>query len=333
MEVKFLSLGGIVLSIIVPDRDGALADVVLGYDELSQYLHDKFYFGALVGRSANRIANSSFSIDGTSYELSRNDGRNHLHGGTRGFSHYEWNVTPFESENAVGAELSLQSADGDQGYPGNLEIRARYTLSNDNEFLIEYRATTDALTPINLTQHAYFNLTGCSACPVLDHELRVNAARFTPVDNELIPTGELRDVAGTAFDFRAAHRIGDHIDDRDAQIQLASGYDHNFIIDGWEDGVEQMRDAASLYDSASGRLLNIRTTKAGIQVYTGNELDEVSNGKGGAYVRHAGVALETQSFPDAPNHDNFPSTLLAPGEEYYSATSYQFAVVSERAGT
>lgn len=333
MEVKFLSLGGIVLSIIVPDRDGNFADVVLGYDDLSQYLNDKFYFGALVGRSANRIANSTFAIAGTSYELTRNDGRNHLHGGTRGFSHYEWKVAPFETDNAVGAELSLRSPHGDQGYPGNLEISARYTLSNSNEFLIEYRATTDASTPVNLTQHAYFNLTGCSACPVLDHELRLSASRFTPVDSSLIPTGELRDVEGTPFDFREARRIGDRIDDRDAQIQLASGYDHNFVIDGWAEGVEHMRDAASLYDSASGRLLNISTTKAGIQVYTGNELEEVKNGKGGAYVRHAGVALETQSFPDAPNHDNFPSTLLAPGNEYYSATSYQFAVVSERAGT
>ena len=168
---------------------------------------------------------------------------------------------------------------------------------------------------------------------MLEHDLQINASRFTPVGNGLIPTGELCDVAGTPFDFREPHRIGDHINDADAQIKLASGYDHNFVIDGWEDRVDQMRDAATLYDSASGRLLRIRTTKAGLQVYTGNELDEVVNGKGGAYVRHAGVALETQSFPDAPNHDNFPSTLLAPGEEYYSATSYQFAVVSERAGT
>lgn len=325
MEVSFLGRGGIILSILVPDRDGVLSDVVLGYADVARYLNDKFYFGALVGRSANRIADASFTLARERYALTRNDGAHHLHGGLHGFSAYEWSVVPFERSDAIGAVLSMESPAGDQGYPGRLTVDVTYTLTNSNELSVEYRAETDAPTPVNLTQHTYFNLTGCSACNVLDHVLTVNASHYTPVDQTLIPSGEVRPVGNTAFDFRNPRRVGAHIADHDEQLQFGGGYDHNFVIDGATAG-NGLVDAARLFDPASGRVLNIRTTKPGIQVYTGNELDEVLHGKSGAYVRHSGVALETQHFPDAPNHENFPSTILLPGQEYYSKTAYQFSV-------
>jgi aldose 1-epimerase len=333
MEVRFLSRGGVILSIRVPDRDGTLADVVLGYTDIRQYLNDRFYFGALVGRSANRIAGASFKIGSLTYELSRNDGAHHLHGGAHGFSACEWSVAPFEHDGTVGAVLAMKSPAGDQGYPGSLSVQAKYSLTSGNELLVEYRATTDAPTLVNLTQHTYFNLTGCMSCSILDHVLTLNASRYTPVDRDLIPSGELRAVSGTPFDFRTPRAIGSRIGALDEQLQIGGGYDHNFVLEhAATRGPTGLTDAARLYDPSSGRVLTIRTTKPGIQVYTGNELDAVRSGKNGAYIRHSGVALETQHFPDAPNHRNFPSTVLQPGEEYFSETVYRFSVDSSEPG-
>ncbi|MBC8085809.1 MAG: galactose mutarotase [Phycisphaerae bacterium] len=331
MEVRFLSRGGIILSVLAPDRDGALADVVLGFSDIRQYLNDRFYFGAIVGRSANRIADGLLKIGASAFELSKNDGAHHLHGGTRGFSACEWSVTPIETGFAVGALLSMESPHGDQGYPGTLAVQVRYLLTNSNELRLEYRATTDAPTPVNLTQHTYFNLTGCSACNILDHMLTLNASQYTPVDQSLIPTGELRAVAGTPFDFRSPRPIGERIADDDDQLQHGGGYDHNFVLGVPLPG-DRLTFAARLFDPSTGRALTVRTTKPGLQIYTGNDLAEVRQGKNGAYGRYSGVALETQHFPDTPNHSNFPSTILHPGQEYFSETSYQFSVVPEGPG-
>lgn len=329
MSVRFMSRGGIILAVFTPDRDGTLADIVLGHNTLAEYAHDPHYFGALVGRNANRIANGAFTLDGVPYALSRNDGVNHLHGGTVGFSAHEWNVALFEGADAAGADLSLMSPDGDQGYPGALAVRVRYTLTNDNALRVDYWAETTAATPVNLTQHSYFNLSGCPGTTVLDHELTLRASRFTPVDTTLIPTGDVESVHGTPFDFTVPRVIGAHVGDRDPQLALARGYDHNFVLD--DDG-RPTRPAAVLTHPASGRILEITTTEPAVQMYSGNVLDRVACGKGGApYLRHAGVALETQHYPDAPNQSHFPSTILRPGARYASTTVYRAGVVAATA--
>lgn len=327
MTVRFMGRGGIILSMLVPDRDGIFADVVLGFREPAQHVGDRFYIGALVGRNANRIAGGTFELDGVQYVLTRNDGRNHLHGGALGFNAHDWSIHTFERDDEVGAELSLESPAGDQGYPGTVRAKVTYTLTNANEFIVEYRATVDAPTPINLAQHTYFNLKGCSGCDILDHELQVFSSNILPVDANLIPTGVLQPVEGTPFDFREPCRVGARIRDNDKQLRFGAGYDHNFVLDQVVPSGDPTRFlAARLSDPASGRMLDVLTTKPGIQVYTGNELDQVTNGKGGAYVRHAGIALETQHFPDTPNQPTFPTTVVRPGEEYFSETTYRFFV-------
>jgi aldose 1-epimerase len=331
MEVRFIPYGGIILSIRVPDRDGVLADVTLGHDNMNDYGRDDRYFGALIGRFANRIAGGRFVLDGREHVLACNDGLNHLHGGTRGFHDVMWEVESFSRGHSVGGVLRYTSPDGDEGYPGTVRAWVTYTLTGGNELVVDYAAETDRATPINLTQHAYFNLAGHDAGDVLSHELELNASRFTPVDEHLIPTGEMRCVHDTPFDFVKSRAVGDHIDAADEQLARGRGYDHNFVLDRAEHGVADGEPmfAARLREPSRGRVLEIYTTEPGIQLYSGNVLQGRPAGKGGyIYGRRGGLALEPQHFPDSPNQPAFPSTILRPGETYASRTIYRFDVDS-----
>jgi aldose 1-epimerase len=324
MEVRFIAYGGAIVSIRVPDRNGVLDDVTPGYDSCEEYHRDTRYFGVLIGRYANRVAGGRCVIDGTEYTLSRNDGVNHLHGGACGFDKKTWRVARLQRDAAVGAVLSLTSPAGDQGYPGTLDVRVTYTLTNVNELIVDYEADTDTPTIVNLTQHSYFNLAGQTATDVLDHELTLGATYFTPVDAGRIPTGERRDVRGTPFDFTTPHKIGERLCTDDEQLRIGGGYDHNFVLNRRHG--KELAFAARLYDSSSGRALDVFTTEPGVQVYSGNLLDQGPPGKGGrAYARHAAVALETQHFPDSPNHPDFPSTIVRPDHAYRSRTVYRFS--------
>jgi len=325
MTVRFVAYGGRVVSVEVPDRTGRLADVVLGYDTLDDYAADRFYVGALVGRYANRIAKGRFTLDGRVHTLTVNDGPNHLHGGRRGFHRVPWTVTPFEDSGATGAVLSYTSVTGDEGYPGTLSVSVIYTLTDDNELVFDYAAIADEATPVNLTHHGYFNLAGHDRGDIRAHELTLAASRYTPVDATLIPTGELRDVAGTPFDFRAAKAIGAGLDGDDAQLRIAGGFDHNFVLDRAE-GDGELALAVRVHEPVSGRVLEIHTTEPGLQCYSGQALGGAV-GKGGVtYGAFAGMALETQHFPDSPNQPSFPSTILRPGAGYTSKTVYRFTV-------
>jgi aldose 1-epimerase len=320
MEVRFLSLGGIIVSVKVPDRDGVHADVTPGYDTLEDYLADGDYFGALIGRYANRIAGGRFEVDGTTYTLAPNDGPNLLHGGAHGFHRALWNVEPFAGDDSVGAVLTYMSPAGEGGFPGTLNARVTYKLTDANELSFDYKATTDAATPVNLTQHLYFNLAGHAAGHIFDHRLTLRASRYLPVNDELIPTGELRPVEGTPFDFRAERAIGAGMDSSDALPPI--DYDHTFVLDG---DAGSGRVVARLHEPGSGRVLEIETTEPGLQFYAGDQLGRSPSGKNGQpYIRHGAVALETQHFPDSPNEPHFPSTILRPGEEYSSRTVYRF---------
>jgi aldose 1-epimerase len=325
ITISVLSFGGVIQSIFAPDRAGASADVTLGYDTLPEYEKDKSYLGALVGRYANRIRAGRFALDGRDYTLARNAGGNHLHGGMRGFNKAVWTVEPFEEAADVGLVLQHVSPDGDEGYPGTLRTRATYRLTALGELAIDFSATTDKATPVNLTQHAYFNLAGSGSGDILGHLLELGASRFTPVDATLIPTGELRSVRGTPFDFSTPQRIGARLGADDEQLRLAGGYDHNFVLDR-PGGAEPML-AARLTDPVSGRGVDIHTTEPGMQFYTGNFLDGTVMGKGGVPHRYrSGLALETQHFPNSPNEPAFPSTILRPGAEHRSRTIYHFVV-------
>jgi aldose 1-epimerase len=325
LEIRFMSYGGTILSIKVPDKDGVVDDVVMGYDTLGDYLKESPYFGAIVGRYSNRIAKGRFTLDGREYSLARNDGVNHLHGGKRGFDKVVWRVQTFEDASGVGAVLNYTSRAGEEGYPGTLDVRVTYTLTDDDELRVAYLASSDEATPVNLTQHTYFNLAGDGKNDILDHELTIAASRFTPIDHTLIPTGELREVTGTPFDFRNATPIGDRIDDSDPQLRRAGGYDHNFVLDRSPDDGATL--GARLHDPKSGRTLKVQTTAPGMQLYTGNFLDGTLIGKHGRIYRHRfGVALETQHFPDSPNQPAFPSSILRPGDEYRTETTYRFCV-------
>ncbi|MFL5620348.1 MAG: aldose epimerase family protein [Gemmatimonadaceae bacterium] len=325
ITITVLSFGGVIQSIVAPDRTGALADVTLGYDTLPEYEKDKSYLGALVGRYANRIRAGRFSLDGRVYTLAQNAGGNHLHGGRRGFNKAVWTVEPFEKGDDVGLVLQHLSPDGDEGYPGTLRVRVTYRLTATGELAIDFLATSDAATPVNLTQHAYFNLAGSGSGDILDHVLELNASRFTPVDAMLIPTGELRSVRGTPFDFSTPETVGARIGADDEQLRLAGGYDHNFVVD--RAGAPEPTLAARLTDPLSGRGVDIRTTEPGVQFYTGNFLDGTVMGKGGVPHRYrSGLALETQHFPNSPNEPAFPSTILRPGAEHRSRTVYHFVV-------
>ena len=325
MVVRFTAYGGIVLSLLAPDRDGVLADVVLGHSTLDGYVTDDRYFGALVGRYANRIAYGRFALDGVQHSVTANEGAHHLHGGRRGFDAVVWDVEPFVEDGRSGAVLRHTSPDGDEGYPGTLHARVTYALTDRNELTVDYHAVADRATPVNLTQHSYFNLAGQDAGSILDHELMLNASSYTPVGDGLIPTGELRAVDGTPFDFRTPHAVGSRIHAPDEQLQRAAGYDHNFVLDRATDG--SLTLAARLRDPRSGRTLEILTTEPGIQLYAGNKLHERTGGKDGRdYARFGGLALETQHFPDSPNQRAFPSTILRPGAEYASRTVFRFGV-------
>ena len=309
-EVCISTYGGAITSLKTPDRHGNFGDIVLGFDTLDEYVRNPRYFGALIGRHANRIAGGKFSLNGVEYRLTKNDGANHLHGGFKGFDKRVWSAR--QDGNTL--HLSYFSKDGEEGYPGNLTALVDYTLL-DNELRIDYRATTDRDTIVNLTNHSYFNLRGEGT--ILDHELTLNADSFTPVSEDLIPTGEIRSVEGTPMDFRKPKAIGSHIPD----VQ----YDHNFVLNDW-DGLPRL--VARLYESISGRVLEILTTEPGMQFYSGNFLDGSMVGKNGVvYEKYTGLCLEPQHFPDAPNHPNFPSTVLRPGEEYNQTTIFRFLSV------
>ncbi|MEL7376488.1 MAG: aldose epimerase family protein [Bacteroidota bacterium] len=323
MEVEITNYGGIIKSIRVPDRVGELTDVVLGFDTLDGYLGDHPYFGALVGRYCNRIAQGRFSIDGQEYQLATNNGPNHLHGGVAGFSHKLWKAETFKSDKQLGIDLKYISLDSEAAYPGNLEVTARYTLMDDNILSIDYEATTDKPTVINLTNHSYFNLAGQG--DVLDHELMICADTFTPVNASLIPTGEYRSVADTPFDFRSFTPIGLRIGSRTEQMVLGGGYDHNFVLDRQTESDLEL--AASLYDPTSGRTLDVLTTEPGMQLFTTNFENSHLIGKGGQPIpKHGAVCLETQHFPDSPNQSAFPTTTLRPGEVYRSRTDFRFGL-------
>jgi len=322
MQVRTIPYGAIVVSIKVPDRAGAMGDVVLGFDALDGYLKQPPYFGAVVGRYGNRIAKGVFAIDGTTFRLAVNNGPNHLHGGVKGFDKLLWRGEMFLRGGEAGVIYSLTSPDGDEGYPGTLNVKVTYTLSAGNTLTVDYDATTDKPTVVNLTQHSYFNLGGGG--DILNHRLTIDADRFTPVDATLIPTGELAPVEGTPFDFRQPALIGARIDADHEQIRNGGGYDHNWVLNGTPPA---LRHAAKLEDPASGRTLDVSTTEPGLQFYSGNFLDGTLTGKGGrVYQKRAALCLETQHFPDSPNHPDFPSTVLRPGARYQSKTVFAFGV-------
>jgi len=323
MQVSITNFGATVVSILVPDKAGKTADVALGYDTLDGYELNKNYLGVLVGRYGNRIAHGKFSIDGTEYTLAKNNGDNSLHGGIKGFNKALWDAKDASKGGEAAVEMKYVSKDGEEGYPGNLSVTVVYTLTNKNELKIDYSATTDKKTVVNLTNHTYFNLAGQGNGDILQHELMINADKFTPVDSGLIPTGELKKVQGTPFDFQKPTAIGARIDANDEQIKLGGGYDHNFVLN--REKATGLSLAARVTDPTSGRTMEVWTTEPGVQFYTGNFLDGSFKGKGGmAYQKRTAFCLETQHFPDSPNHPSFPTTLLKPGERYHTTTVYKF---------
>lgn len=323
VEAAISTYGGVVVSLKVPDRTGVLGDIVLGFDDFQGYLLPPPYFGAIVGRYGNRIAHARFTLDGIEYKLAKNDGDNSLHGGKRGFDKVLWKAKP---EGGQSLELTYLSKDGEEGYPGNLSVTVVYSLTDNNELKIDYTATTDKKTVLNLTNHSYFNLAGQGEGDILNHRVTINADRYTPVDKGLIPTGELRNVEGTPFDFRQPHLIGERIGSSDEQMVLGGGYDHDFVLNRTGDGLSP---AAKVTEAKSGRVLEVLTTEPGIQLYTGNFLDGTIRGKGGKiYGRRSALCLETQHYPDSPNHPSFPSTELKPGAVYRTTTVYRFSTGS-----
>jgi len=323
MRVAITNYGGIVVSIVAPDRNGKPGDVVLGFDNLDAYLAKEPYFGALIGRYGNRIGNARFKLNGGEYKLPANDGPNSLHGGVQGFDKRVWTAREIRGEHPA-LELTYLSKDGEEGYPGNLSAKVVYSLTDDNALKIDYTATTDKDTVLNLTNHSYFNLAGEGNGNILKHQIMINAGSFTPIDGTLIPTGELRKVDGTPFDFRQPVSIGARIDADDEQIKYGKGYDHNFVLN--RSGAS-LSLAARVTDPESGRVLEVLTTQPGLQFYTGNFLDGSIHGKGGKpYGRRSAFCLETQHFPDSPNKPSFPSTVLKPGQTYRESTVYRFSV-------
>ena len=323
LQIAITNYGGAITSLWTPDRRGVFADVVLGYDTLDHYISGKSYFGGIIGRFGNRIARGRFTLDGTDYSLPANDGPNHLHGGPCGFDKMLWKAEPIDSGDGPRLKLTRTSADGEAGYPGNLRVEVVYAITASDTLQIDYRATTDKPTPVNLTNHSYFNLAGHDAGPVLDHQLTIFASQFTPVDATLIPTGELRRVKETPFDFHQPRPIGERIASHDEQLRFAGGYDHNFVLDR-EAGV-RLQLAAQVREPRTGRVLEVLTTEPGMQFYSGNFLSGRDIGKGGiAYNHRAGFCLETQHFPDSPNQPLFPGAILRPSGVYESTTVYRF---------
>jgi aldose 1-epimerase len=321
MEAAIMNRGAILVSLKTPDRSGKMADVVLGFDTLEGYLGENPYFGAVVGRYGNRIAKGRFTLNGKEYKLATNNGPNALHGGLQGFDKQVWQAQPVGKS---GLRLTYVSKDGEEGYPGTLTTTIEYTLTDANELKLAYSATTDKDTVLNVTNHSYFNLAGEGTGDILGHRMQLFADRFTPVDATLIPTGELKPVAGTPFDFRQPHLIGERIDAAgDEQIKFGGGYDHNWVVNG---SMGTLRPAARVVEPKSGRILEVSTTEPGVQFYTGNFLDGTIKGKGGkVYKRRYGFCLETQHFPDSPNHPKFPSVVLKPGGKFASNTVFKFS--------
>lgn len=321
MKAEITDFGARIISVFAPDRAGKLADVIVGCREPAQFLNKNPYFGAVIGRYANRIAKGKFNLNGRDYSLATNNGPNSLHGGDEGFDSKFWSTA--EPPTGSRLELSYRSPDGEEGYPGSLTARVVYTLSDENELLIDYSAETDKPTVVNLTNHAYFNLSGGESASILDTEMTINAAHFTPINEALIPTGEIRSVEGTPLDFRKPAMVGSRIEQDDAQLQLAGGYDHNYVLDRQGSGLEV---AARAYHPTTGRTLEVWTTQPGMQFYSGNFLNGTVAGKNGKAVsRRSAFCLETQHFPDSPNHPSFPSTVLQPGEHYRHTTAFRFS--------
>jgi aldose 1-epimerase len=322
MSVGVLNYGGIITSIKVPDRDGNVDNVVLGFRKIDDYATKNPYFGTITGRYANRVANAKFTLEGKEYQLAANNGPNSLHGGQKGFDKQVWDVKEMPGDGSVGLELAYLSPDGEEGYPGNLDVKVLYTLTDKNEFRIDYTAVTDKPTVVNLTSHSYFNLAGNGSGTVLDHKLTLNADRYTPVDAGLIPTG-VESVEGTPFDFRQPARINDRIREDHEQLVYGRGYDHNWVLNRPDDG--SLALAARLEDEKTGRIMEIHTTEPAIQFYAGNFLDGTLVGSAGKMYRQGdGLCLETQHYPDSPNHPDFPSTVLKPGETYKTTTVHRF---------
>jgi aldose 1-epimerase len=322
-EATITNYGGIVVSLLVPDRGGKMVDVVMGYDNLDGYLKTTPYFGALIGRYGNRIAKGRFTLDGKSYTLAANNGANTLHGGLKGFDKVVWQGRPVESKLGAALELGYLSKDGEEGYPGNLDVKAVYTLTNDNELRVDFTAHTDKATVVNLTHHSYFNLGGSG--DILDHLVTINADRFTPVDGGLIPTGELKSVAGTPFDFRKSTAIGARINAADEQLKVGGGYDHNWIVNQKQAG--ELGLQARIESPRTGIVLEVSSTEPAVQFYSGNFLDGTITGKKGqVYAHRSGFCFEPQHYPDSPNQPAFPPTVLRPGQTYRNTIVYRFAV-------
>lgn len=320
---KITNYGGIVTHFFAPDKNGNLEDIVLGFDSLQNYVDGHPFFGALVGRYGNRIANGKFSLDGQNYDLFINNGPNALHGGKVGFDKVLWDTREIKSDSAVGLEMTYTSADMEEGYPGQLDVKVTYTLTNDNSLTIDYEATTDKPTIVNLTNHSYFNLTGLKR-DILSHQVTINADSLVAVNDKLIPTGTLIPVSGTPFDFNTPHPVGERIDDStDTQIKFGGGYDHCWVLNDAQDN--KKREIATVYDPESGRLMEVFSDQPGVQFYTGNFLDGKLSGKGATYTKRFGLCLETQHYPDSPNQPHFPSTALRPGETYRTSTTYRLS--------
>ena len=324
MEISVINYGGIITSLKAKDRNGKYQDIVLGFNSLPPYEDENPYFGAIIGRYGNRIANGNFKLDGQSYKLDINNPPNHLHGGLKGFHKVVWNPKEIINDRNVSLELTYLSKHMEEGYPGNLDVKVAYTLNNKDELSVGYEAITDQKTIINLTQHSYFNLSGNFSNDILDHEIRINADAFLPVDETLIPTGEIRSVHGSPFDFRKSKLIGQDIDTNNKQIEFGKGYDHCWVINNQSNG---LRSVASAYHSESGRVLDVYSDLPGLQFYSGNFLDGTLKSKGeGHYELRSGFCLETQYYPDSPNQQNFPSVILKPGDVYNSNTVFKFSV-------
>lgn len=322
VQADILNYGGVITSVRAPNRNGTFGEVILGADTFDQYLKNPPYLGALIGRYGNRIANAQFSLDGQHYQLARNDGQNHLHGGPTGFHRRVWQAEPLDTADGPSIALRYLSVDGEEGYPGNLDVLVIYTLTEGNDIRIEYTATTDKPTVVNLTNHTYFNLAGTG--DILGHELFMNATRFVPTGAGAIPLGEIRSTANTPFDFTVPTAIGERIEDDDEQLHGAGGYDHTWVLDGT---AGELTLATRVYEPNSGRVLEVFTTEPGVQFYSGNMLDDTFIGRGGKpYSRRTGFCLEAQHFPDSPNQASFPSTVLRPGETYQQTTAYRFSV-------
>jgi aldose 1-epimerase len=324
VEASVTNYGAIIVSLKVPDKSGKLADVVLGYDDVTGYTRDGFFLGATIGRYGNRIAKGQFTLEGQTYNLPKNDGPNHLHGGPHGFYNRIWQGKDVSTPQAEAVQFEYVSKDGEEGYPGNLKVQVKFTLTKANELRIDYAATTDKATIVNLTNHSYFNLAGEGAPTNADHQLTIHASRFTPVNSTLIPTGELRSVKGTPFDFTTPHAIGERIGQDDQQIKLGKGYDHNFVLDN-ESKAGALVLAAEVYEPASGRVMDVLTTEPGIQFYAGNFLTGATGKGGKKYPHRSALCLETQHFPDSPNQPSFPSTELKAGQQYKTTTVYRFS--------